>query len=130
MQFSGAIHKKMRLILFVTLASTSLFGCGGGGGGGSTAPTPTSHKVTISWAANREAAVNSAGGGYTVAISGQNPTDVPYASGVAAAPTISTNLMSGNYSVKVTAYSALNPTGGTTGSTSVPSAAFSFSVPY
>jgi hypothetical protein len=129
MQLLRAIHKKMRLILFVTLISTSLFGCGGGGGGGSPAPMPTSHTVNISWAANREAAVNRAGGGYTVAISGQSPINVPFASSVAPTTTAAT-LMTGSYSVTVTAYSALNPPGGTTGSTSVPSAAFNFSVPY
>lgn len=126
MQLLRAIHKKMGLILFVTLISTSLFGCGGG----SSAPTPTSHTVNISWAANREAAVNSAGGGYTVAISGQSPINVPYVSGLAAPTTIAATLMTGSYSVAVTAYSALNPPGGSTGSTSVPSAAFNFSVPY
>jgi ABC-type glycerol-3-phosphate transport system substrate-binding protein len=126
MQLLRAIHKKMGLILFVTLISTSLFGCGGGSSG----PTPTSHTVNIFWAANREAAVNSAGGGYTVAISGQSPINVPYVSGPAAPTTIAATLMSGSYSVAVTAYSALNPPGGSTGSTSVPSAAFNFSVPY
>lgn len=101
-----------------------------GGGGSSSPPAPTSHTVNISWAANREAAVNSSGGGYTVAISGQTPFTVPYISGTSAAPTMAVaTLLPGSYSVAVTAYSALNPPGGTTGSASLPSAAFSFSVP-
>lgn len=106
-------------------------GGGGGGGGGSSNPlTSTSHAVTISWTANLETAVNSPGGGYTVAISGQSPINVPYVSGPTAPTMTITNLMSGNYSVTVTAYSALNPPGGSSGSTSAPSSAFNFSVPY
>lgn len=127
MQPLRAIHKKIVIILFVTLISISLFGCGGGN---SSAPTPTSHTVDISWAANREAAVNSAGGGYTVAISGQSPINVPYVSGAAAPTTIAATLLTGSYTVTVTAYSALNPPGGTTGSTSAPSTALNISVPY
>jgi hypothetical protein len=79
--------------------------------------------VTISWAANREAAVNTTGGGYTVAISGQTPIDVPYVSGTTAPTSTTTTLLSGSYSVTVTAYSALKPTGSV-------SAAYSFAVPY
>lgn len=114
------------------MVSILLSACGGGGGGSSSppAPTPTSHTVNISWAANREAAVNSAGGGYTVAINGQPPINVPFVSGSTAPTTTTATLMTGSYSGTVTAYSALNPPGGTTGSTSVPSATFTFSVPY
>lgn len=112
------------------LVSILLSACGGGGGSSPPEPTPTSHTVNISWTANREAAVNSAGGGYTVAISGQSPINVPYVSGLAAPTTTAATLMTGSYTATVTAYSALNPPGGTTGSTSTPSAAFSFSVPY
>lgn len=121
-----------RRLAVAAIIPISLFGCGGGGGGGSTpAPTPTSHAVTISWTPNREVEVNKAGGGYTVAISGQAPINVPYVAASGVTPTsVPTTLMSGNYSVTVTAYSALNPPGGTTGSKSAPSAAYSFSVPY
>ena len=115
-------------IIFAVFASTLIISACGGGGG-SSPPTPTSHTVNISWAANRETAVNSAGGGYTVAINGQAPIDVPYVSGVAAPTTINATLMNGSYSVAVKAYSALNPPGGTTGSTSAPSTTFTFSVP-
>lgn len=120
-------RKKFEFALFAIVISISLFGCGGGGGGGGGAaatPTPTSHAVNISWTANREAEVNKAGGGYIVAVSGQLPVTLPYAS-----TAMSTTLMSGNYTVTVTAYSALNPPGGVTGSKSAP-AVFSFSVPY
>lgn len=125
-----------RKVKFTVFASALfLSACGGGGGSG---PVPTSHSVNISWTANREAAVNSAGGGYTVSISNatnvQSPINVPYVSGPAAPTTIATTLMSGSYSVTVTAYSALNSTNGSIGSTpsstSAPSASFNFSVPY
>lgn len=124
-------RKKIEFTLFAIIISISLFGCGGGGGGGGAAstPTPTSHAVSISWTANREAEVNKAGGGYIVAINGQPPVNLPYVSGVSAPTAMSTTLMSGNYSVTVTAYSALNPPGGITGSKSAPTV-FSFSVPY
>lgn len=92
-------------------------------GGSVSTPMPTSHSVDLSWTANREVEVNKAGGGYRVAISGQPVIDLPYASGVAAPTSTSTTLMSGGYTVTVTAYSALNPTG-------TVSAAFGFSVPY
>jgi hypothetical protein len=114
-------------LLCALLGSSILIACGGGGGGGSTpAPTPTSHQVTISWAANREAAVNTTGGGYKIAVSGQSVIDVPYPSGTR---TIIT-LMSGSYTATITAYSALNPSTGLSGaSTSLPSTILSISVP-
>lgn len=112
---------------FAAFASVLLLLTSCGGSGGNTTPS-TSHTVNISWTANRETAVNSAGGGYIVAINGQAPVNVPYISGAAALTTTTLTLMSGSYSGTVTAYSALNPTGGTTGSMSAPSA-FTFSVP-
>lgn len=124
------IQKSARKVMFAVFASALFLSACGGGGGGSTSPAPTSHTVNISWAANREAAVNSAGGGYTVSISGQAPINVPYVSGPATPTTVAATLMTGSYTATVTAYSTLNPPGGTTGSTSAPSAAFSFSVPY
>ncbi|HLP97226.1 MAG TPA: hypothetical protein VK149_02150 [Sideroxyarcus sp.] len=107
--------------VLVALFALFLSACGGGGGG-SSAPAPASHTVNISWTANREAAVNTTGGGYTVAISGQTPINVPYVSGAAAPTSTSATLANGSYSVTVTAYSALNPTGNV-------SSAFSFTVP-
>jgi hypothetical protein len=76
--------------------------------------------VVISWNANREKAVNSAGGGYRVYYStlnnfsttGASAVSAPYASG-STAPTsaIIPSLPSGTYYYRVVAYSALNPAG-------------------
>jgi hypothetical protein len=118
------------IFLVVMFGSASLAACGGGGGGGSPSPAPAPHQITISWNANREAAVNSPGGGYKVVISGQPVIDVPYPSGTS----VTTTLMSGNYTATVTAYSAIHPstglpaTGGS-GSTSLPSTTLSINVP-
>jgi hypothetical protein len=90
-------------------------------------PPPTSHQVTINWAANREASVNKVGGGYKVSISGQPVIDVPYPLPTSTIVT----LMSGNYNVTITAYSALNSSTGLSGtSTSLPSSALLINVPY
>jgi hypothetical protein len=88
--------------------------------------------VRISWAANREAAVNRAGGGYWVYV-GTSPNfdintaivgvTVPYVLGPLAPTTAAVQLASGTYYIKVVAYSSLNPTG------SVPSSEFSVTVP-
>ena len=82
------------------------------GGGGS---------VTVNWAANREAAVNSVGGGYRVyytqssALSPTAPSiDILYASGVAMPLTATiSGLVAGSYNIYVVAYSALKTTGST-----------------
>jgi ABC-type glycerol-3-phosphate transport system substrate-binding protein len=111
--------------MLIALSALILTACGGGGGGGGsiTPPTPTSHTVNLSWTANREVAVNTTGGGYTVAISGQPTINVPYVSGPTAPTSTSTTLMSGSYSVTVRGYSALNSAGSV-------SATYSFTVPY
>lgn len=126
------LKNPLSLALVASLALL-LSACGGGGGSAPPAPTPTSHVVNLSWTANKEAAVNSAGGGYKVAISGQPVIDVPFpyaASGPAAVAT----LMTGNYTVTVSAYSAMNPSTGIAASgvvsNSLPSAAFTITVPY
>jgi hypothetical protein len=121
------INQKTFKFILAALAIAQLSACGGGSS--TPAPTPTAHTVTVNWTANREAAVNRAGGGYTVIINGQAPIDVPYVSGVAAPTSITKTLMSGDYNVTVSAYSAMNSPGAI-GSKSVPSAAFTFSVPY
>jgi hypothetical protein len=88
--------------------------------------------VQVSWAANREAAVNAAGGGYRVYY-GKTPgfdiatasfVDVPYVSGPTAPTTTNLTLSSGDNFVKVVAYSALNSTG------SQPSTEIFVSVPF
>jgi hypothetical protein len=96
-----------------------LAGCGGGGKG----PDPTLHTVTISWTANREVAVNRAGGGYIVNISGQPAINVPYVSGALAPTSTTLSLWSGTYTVTVSGYSALNASGAA-------SAPFTVNVPF
>jgi hypothetical protein len=128
--FMLVISGRANSILAVVLIALLLAACGGGGGSSAPAPTPTSHTVDISWTANRETAVNTTGGGYIVAVSGQAPIDVPWVSGPSAPTTVSTTLLSGSYTVTVTAYSALNPPGGVSGSTSLPSTTYNFTVPY
>ncbi|MEX2165147.1 MAG: hypothetical protein WD823_13040 [Sulfuricaulis sp.] len=115
-----------RLILFFyCLIFISISACGGGG---SSSP-PTLHTVTISWTANPETAVNRAGGGYIVNISGQPAIDVPYVSGPLAPTTTTTSLLTGNYTVTVVAYSTLNPPGSTSGSVSAASGPITVNVP-
>lgn len=71
--------------------------------------------VLISWAANREAAVNTTGGGYKVSYStdstfpaGSTTTlDVPYSSGASAPTSIMVSQLNpGTYYVRITAYTA------------------------
>lgn len=113
-----------KLILVFCLILFSITACGGGG-----SSPPTLHTVTISWTANLEVAVNRAGGGYTVNISGQPAIDVPYVSGPLAPTSITTSLFTGNYTVTIVAYSALNPPGGTNGSVSAASSSITVNVP-
>ena len=124
-------------LFYALLSSSLLISCGGGGGGGSSSCTPpttlTAHQVTLTWAANREAAVNSTGGGYIITISGQPQTiiDLPFAAS-ASAPTTTISLMSGCYTATITAYSALDPKSGLSSakaSTSLPSTTIAISVP-
>ena len=112
-------------ILFYCLVFLSVTACGGGG----SSSTPTLHAVTISWTANLEAAVNRAGGGYTVNISGQPSIDVPYISSPLAPTSTTTSLLTGNYTVTVVAYSSLNPPGSSNGSVSAASSPITVNVP-
>jgi hypothetical protein len=98
-----------------------LSSCGGGGEGGSSTAPETNHAVTLAWAPNHEKGVNSAGGGYRVAISGQPTIEVPFAFGLAAPTSIVTTLRTGSYTVTVSAFAALDAQGGSTGSLSEPS---------
>ena len=93
-----------------------LAGCRGNAKSVSTA---ASHDVKLSWQPNREAAVNRAGGGYTIYYSttanapaaSTTEVSVPYVSGAAAPTTATLNLMPGTYYIRISAFSALN--GGT-----------------
>ena len=98
----------------------------------------TSPKIQVTWTANRENAVNKSGGGYRVyysrtsgfSISGATYVDVPYVSGASTPVTVTlSNLLKGNYYIKVVAYSSLNSPGETSGTTSSPSAETSITVP-
>lgn len=121
--------RPLLLALLFGLLTVTLTACGGGGGGAT---------VQVSWAANRETAVNGTGGGYKVYssktagfdVATASSVDVPFTSGPTA-PTSTTlrNLSTGTYFVKVVAYSALTPPGGNRGSTSAPSAEISVLVP-
>jgi hypothetical protein len=104
-------------------------GCGGGGGGGGSNAPPGPRSVIISWVPNHEKGVNSAGGGYRVSITGQPPITLPYTSGPAAPTSTAITLPQGTYTVTVTAFAALDPLGGMTGSVSAPSQAVNVNVP-
>jgi hypothetical protein len=120
---------KNRLAAVVLIAFVQLAGCGGGGGGGSSPPPVTNHTVTLAWAPNHEKGVNSAGGGYQVAISGQPTINVPYVSGLTAPTSTVTTLSTGTYTVTVRAYAALDVQGGSAGSLSAPSQSLIVNVP-
>jgi hypothetical protein len=83
-------------------------------------------KVSVSWEANREAPVNSPGGGYrvyysqTAAVTASTPfVNVPAVSGAAPTSVEISGLASGTYTISVVAYSALNTTGSVAAQTTV-----------
>jgi hypothetical protein len=96
--------------------------------GGSKSTPITSHQVTISWAANHEKGVNSTGGGYKVNVAGKPTVDVPF-SGATTPTSTELTLTTGSYAVTVSAYAALDANGGSTGSQSPPSQAYTINVP-
>ena len=116
-----------RLAAVVLIALAQLAGCGGGGG--SSPPPVTNHTVTVAWAPNHEKGVNSAGGGYQVAISGQPTINVPWVSGPTAPTSTVTTLSTGTYTVTVRAYATLDAQGGSAGSLSAPSQSLIVNVP-
>ncbi len=134
------MFKQIQYLIFITFLSTLLFACGGGGGGGSSPSGGDGGDITVSWEANKETAVNTAGGGYIVYFSqssGFNPGDtgvssksVPYVSGVASpTTTVITTPASGTWYIRIAAISRLNPPGSTGGSESVASSQVSVNVP-
>lgn len=121
-----------RLVWGISLAA--LLSACGGGGSTSTAPSvpPAWHNVSLSWAANHEKGVNSAGGGYTLTISGASapaPIDVPYVSGTSAPTSKMISLYTGSYTATVTAYANLTPTGAAGKTTSLASSTLNITVP-
>ncbi len=109
----------------VCLCVIVLTGCGRG----DLRSRSVSHTVVLSWAPNHEKGVNSAGGGYQVTVSGQPTISIPYVSGPTAPTSTVTTLLTGNYTVTVRAFAALDTQGGSTGSISSPSQALTVSVP-
>ena len=105
-----------------------LSGCGSGEGGSSATPG-ANRSVTLAWAPNHETGVNSAGGGYQVAISGQPTINVPYTSGLTAPTSTVVTLHSGRYRMTVSAYAALDAQGGATGGRSEASTPLTVIVP-
>jgi len=97
------------LLLFSLLALNSCGGCGPN--------NVVTKKVAVSWAPNREALVNTTGGGYTIYYSTQSnvalnlatSVKVPYVSGASAPTSTVLELPSGaDYYFKVVAYSTLD----------------------
>ena len=122
------------LYVVMTLCCIFFFACSGDSGGDSSGnPEPKTRKVKVSWDAHRGKAVNSPGGGYKVFYSnmenfniednGVHFKETPYVSGGKAPTSISLDLTSGLWYIKVIAYSNL---GGA--STSEPSAELSIEV--
>jgi hypothetical protein len=110
---------RIRSTLFCLLLSGLLLaGCGGGGGGGGDDEIDTT-TVQLDWTANREAAVNRAGGGYRIyystvqgfALADATMVDVPYQAGDQAPTSAALELEPGTYYFRITAYSGLNPDG-------------------
>jgi len=136
-------HNSIYRFLFLGLLAVTLTACGGGGGGGGGVVTPPvcidGSGVSVFWTANREAAVNTAGGGYKVYYSqssgfaigdgGVSSQVVPYVSGTTAPSCTEINLASGTWYVRVTATSTLDAPGTTGGSESVASAQTTVVVP-
>ena len=130
-KMQSKLRGKLKLLIAATLGACVTVGfqaCGPGfsalstssfssienyGGGAGT--------VTVNWAPNREAAVNSSGGGYRVyytqgsALSATTPSiDVPYTGGIAAPlSTTIPGLIAGSYTIYVVAYSAIKKIGST-----------------
>ena len=136
------IHKLFPLLALLVIPALTLIACGGGDGtapASSPATPPTIRTITLSWNANRETAVNTAGGGYKVYYSttsgfditdaGVSVIDVPFVAPPTAPTSVSVDLLSGRYYFRVVAYSALTAPWGSGGSTSMPSAQSSVLVP-
>jgi hypothetical protein len=134
-------HKIIARFLLFLLPALTLIACGNGDGSSPTAVAPpaTIRTVTLTWNPNRETSVNTTGGGYKVYYStnsgfnildaGVSVVNVPFVAPPSAPTTTNLQLASGNYYFRVVAYSALNPPGGNSGSTSTPSNQIALTVP-
>jgi hypothetical protein len=130
------MNKGSQIVAMVLILSATA--CGGSGGGKDDAGVARFANVQVSWAANRETAVNRPDGGYKVYysktpgfdIATASSVDAPFQSG-SAAPTsaVLQNLSSGTYFVKVVAYSGLTRPGPIRTSSSTPSAEIAVTVP-
>lgn len=112
----------MRQLLYF-MVGVAVVACGGGGsdtaGSDVNLVRASPGNLVIRWEANRETAVNQAGGGYRVYrgltsgfdVATATMVDVPYQGGALAPTQTVLNFTPGTYYVKVTAYSALNPAG-------------------
>ncbi len=97
-----------------------------------TVATSSSHTVSLTWNANHEKGVNSAGGGYTITFAGyvvHAPVNVPWTSGATAPTSTSVALTTGTYTATVSGYAALDASGGATGSNSAASSSIYIVVP-
>ena len=110
-------HRNERVNTWLVFSAFSVIFLDACGGGGKVDP-PVFHAVTLNWNASHESGVNQAGGGYQVAISGKPTINVPYTSGATTPTTATTSLLRGKYTVTVSAYAALDATGGNAGSLS------------
>jgi predicted small lipoprotein YifL len=131
-----SLRTGMRAVILTAVSILLLLGLAGCGGGGESSPPPaaspppvTNHTVTLAWTSNHETGVNSAGGGYHVAISGQPTIDVPFTSAPTAPTSTVTSLQTGTYTVTVTAFAALDTQGGSAGSLSALSQSLTVVVP-
>ena len=123
------------LIVFISLAGCHSKSSDGTPSGPAQPATLVTYPVTVTWNANREAAVNKAGGGYTVyyhTTSGEElngtAVSVPFVSGATAPTAAVLNLAAGTYYVKVVGFSAI-ASGSSASSQSVPSTEVSITVP-
>lgn len=118
---------RRRLIIawvFVLALPLTFNACGQGFSASSVLKTKISatgekSQVVLSWTANRESAVNAAGGGYRVYYSNSSDVslssdsiEVPFESGTLAPTSVGlTGLTSGTHYARVQAFSARNPNG-------------------
>lgn len=105
--------KSLFRFLVFSLIAVFIAACGSGGGGGAS----SLKSAVVSWTANKEAAVNTMGGGYKVYYSevsgfsindkGVTTVDVAYVSGSSAPISTTLSLSPSTYYLRIAAYSAV-----------------------